>query len=84
MDYQKVLKHSWNIVWRYRALWLFGTILALTTINGFYFVDRNIRPPLCIRTSRLLVARLTIPAKGNGYFPLVVRVQKATEFVGRD
>ena len=38
MDYQKVLKHSWNIVWRYRALWLFGTILALTTINGFYFV----------------------------------------------
>jgi hypothetical protein len=24
------------MVWRYRALWLFGTILALTTINGFY------------------------------------------------
>jgi len=37
VNYQKVLKRSWNMVWRYRALWIFGTILALTTINGFYF-----------------------------------------------
>jgi hypothetical protein len=37
VDYQKVLKRSWEMVWRYRALWLFGAILALTTINGFYF-----------------------------------------------
>ena len=37
MDYQKVLKQSWELVWRYRALWLFGAILALTTANGFFF-----------------------------------------------
>ena len=37
MNYQKVLKRSWDMVWRYRALWLFGAILALTTVNGFYF-----------------------------------------------
>jgi hypothetical protein len=37
VNYQKVLKQSWNLVWRYRALWLFGAILALTTTNGFFF-----------------------------------------------
>jgi hypothetical protein len=37
VNYQKVLKQSWDIVWRYRALWLFGAILALTTANGFFF-----------------------------------------------
>ena len=31
MDHMKVLKRSWEIVWRYRALWIFGIILALTT-----------------------------------------------------
>jgi hypothetical protein len=25
------------MVWRYRALWIFGALLALTTVNGFYF-----------------------------------------------
>jgi hypothetical protein len=38
VNYQKVLKRSWNLVWRYRALWIFGAILALTTCNGFFFV----------------------------------------------
>ena len=37
MNYQKVLKQSWDLGWRYRALWLFGAILALTTANGFFF-----------------------------------------------
>jgi hypothetical protein len=36
VNVQKVLKQSWNIVWRHRALWLFGAILALTTVNGIY------------------------------------------------
>lgn len=30
MDHVKVLKRAWHIVWRYRALWVFGIILALT------------------------------------------------------
>jgi hypothetical protein len=33
MDYGKVLKRSWHMVWRYRALWVFGIILALTTAS---------------------------------------------------
>jgi hypothetical protein len=33
MDYTKVLKRAWQILWRYRALWLFGFILALTTVS---------------------------------------------------
>jgi hypothetical protein len=31
MDHIKVLKRAWEIMWRYRALWVFGIILALTT-----------------------------------------------------
>ena len=34
MDHGKVLKRAWHIVWRYRALWVFGFILALTAGRG--------------------------------------------------
>lgn len=37
MDYASILKRSWIYVWRYRALWLFGVILAMTTVSGLYF-----------------------------------------------
>jgi len=36
MDHIKVLKRAWHIVWNYRALWIFGIILALTTASGGY------------------------------------------------
>ena len=31
MDHTKVLRRAWHTVWNYRALWIFGIILALTT-----------------------------------------------------
>jgi hypothetical protein len=31
MDHATILKRAWHMVWRYRALWIFGIILALTT-----------------------------------------------------
>jgi len=34
MEYTKVLKQAWHLVWNYRALWVFGVILALTTGGG--------------------------------------------------
>jgi len=34
MDHIKVLKRAWETIWRYRALWIFGIILALTTGGG--------------------------------------------------
>jgi hypothetical protein len=37
MDYGKILKRTWQLVWRYRALWIFGALLALTTVNGVFF-----------------------------------------------
>jgi hypothetical protein len=37
MDYGRVLKRALEMGWRYRVLWLFGAILALTATNGFYF-----------------------------------------------
>jgi len=36
MEYTKILKRAFEMVWRYRALWLFGALLALTTVNGFF------------------------------------------------
>jgi hypothetical protein len=38
MDYSLILKRSWSYMWRYRALWLFGALLALTTVSGLYFI----------------------------------------------
>lgn len=29
MDHKKVLKRAWNILWAYKALWVFGLIMAL-------------------------------------------------------
>jgi hypothetical protein len=33
MDLMKVLQKAWHMLWSYRAIWLFGAILALVTIN---------------------------------------------------
>ncbi len=34
MDHINILKRSLHNVWRYRALWIFGILLALTTFSG--------------------------------------------------
>jgi len=50
MDPVKILKRAWHILWSYRALWVFGLLLALTTAGGTagssnngsrYMVDNN-------------------------------------------
>ena len=33
MDYNKVLKRSWHMVTRYRALWIFGIVLGIVTFS---------------------------------------------------
>lgn len=34
MDHMRILKRAWNILWGYRALWILGFLLALTTAGG--------------------------------------------------
>ena len=34
VDHYKILKRSWDILWRYRTLWLFGILLALAVSGG--------------------------------------------------
>jgi hypothetical protein len=41
MHYSEVLKGSLSILWRYRLLWVFGFIIALTTLPFFQFADLN-------------------------------------------
>jgi hypothetical protein len=52
MDPVKILKRAWAILWSYRALWIFGLILALASAgaggrgnNTRYEQDRNSPPP---------------------------------------
>jgi hypothetical protein len=33
MNYSRVLKRAWHIVWDYRVLWVFGIIFALVTFS---------------------------------------------------
>jgi hypothetical protein len=33
MDYTQVFKRAWHTVWNYRALWIFGLVLAMTTVS---------------------------------------------------
>jgi hypothetical protein len=35
MNHIQILKRSWNILWSYKTLWVFGILLALTTAEGF-------------------------------------------------
>ena len=45
MDYGKIFRQAWNNMLHYRALWIFGVILALTTastsVNSFYGNDSS-------------------------------------------
>lgn len=34
IDFGKILKRAWNILWNYRTLWIFGVLLALTSGGG--------------------------------------------------
>ncbi len=33
IKHSQILKRAWQILWQYRALWVFGIILALTTVS---------------------------------------------------
>lgn len=54
MDPVKILKRAWHILWSYRALWVFGLILALAaggvssqgSNNSNYQYDRNDTPQI--------------------------------------
>lgn len=34
MEHTKILKRAWQMLWQYKALWLFGFLLALTTASA--------------------------------------------------
>lgn len=33
MDYTQIFRRAWHTVWNYRVLWIFGLVLALTTVS---------------------------------------------------
>lgn len=47
IDFGKILKRSWSILWNYRVLWIFGFLLAMTAGGGnggnssYQFSDNN-------------------------------------------
>jgi len=55
MNHTQILKRAWNILWSFRALWIFGILLALTTPSGNN--ENNLRYSLNQRETR----RLNLP-----------------------
>lgn len=41
MNHTNVLKKAWQVLWRYKALWLFGVLLALTSVSAWMFILDN-------------------------------------------
>jgi hypothetical protein len=42
MDYGQVLKRSWHMVTRYRALWIFGIVLGIVTVSWNWILLNNL------------------------------------------
>jgi hypothetical protein len=38
MNHKNVLKKAWQVLWGYKALWLFGVLLALTSVSAWMFI----------------------------------------------
>ncbi len=45
IDFGKILKRAWKILWEYRTLWIFGILIALTTTGGGNFNFNSGRSP---------------------------------------
>ena len=64
MDTTQIFKKAWGLVWRYRALWLFGFLLALTVNNALWlgFAGRDQVP----MENRIIMLVSTIRFPGEG------------------
>ena len=65
MKHSLILKRAWKILWDYKALWIFGVILAVTTTslggNQLNYSANNNRGP-----ARTTFARRLIPMIHSG------------------
>jgi hypothetical protein len=41
MNHKNVLVKAWQILWGYKALWLFGALVALTSVSGWLLILDN-------------------------------------------
>ena len=41
MNHTNVLKKAWQVLWRYKTLWLFGVLLALTSVSAWMLILNN-------------------------------------------
>jgi hypothetical protein len=66
MKYTGVVKRSGRMVWRYRALWLFGALLALTTAGAFPFMMQFNHEGEVTRIPVRITPQMTIYLPGDG------------------
>ena len=59
LDIRKILQRSWQILWNYRTLWIFGFILALAiggnnfgSNSGYRFNNGQTNQPSSAQNSR--------------------------------
>ncbi len=66
MDISKIIKKSFDLTWRYRALWLFGFLLALTVSNALWFGFSGNDRPMVVNNRILLTNGNTLYFPGEG------------------
>jgi hypothetical protein len=66
MDTMQIIKKSWNLVWRYRALWLFGFLLALTVNNTFWLASLWDNEEGAVENRVIISNTMTIKMPGQG------------------
>jgi hypothetical protein len=65
MDTIQILKKSWELLWRYRALWLFGFLLALTAGSSLWLGLIRDNENLAMH-NRIILMYTTIYFPGEG------------------
>lgn len=66
MDTGELIKKSFQLSWRYRALWLFGFLLALTVSNAIWFSFPGNDEPMVVNNRIVLSNGTTLYFPGEG------------------
>jgi hypothetical protein len=65
MSISTILKKAWGMLWQYRALWLFGAVFALVTVNTIFPLDWLARDEQDVEWTKIRVTeRSTIKVPG--------------------
>jgi hypothetical protein len=74
MSHKNILGNAWQVLWRYKTLWLFGFLLALTSTSGWLYILGNDEDDSAYRGLHIRVIpkqgfEINLPALSTGDIP---------------